>query len=122
MSCLQTAAPQVVEAEEIGNVVIQEVESFPGSTKVHESTRHGAVILFERAGSGRSRSTKTETSLSDVVIGSVNKKTWVVSLLPTAPPLMKDEKLEDVGLKRLVGVVMSRDSLEGMRTSSCRFP
>lgn len=85
-----------MEVDENQNVVTGRVGPSPGFTSVHDSFCHGAVKLFERPESACSKCLKSELSPNDVGIRLVNKKHCLVSLPPTAAPLMVDVKVDHV--------------------------
>lgn len=96
MTRLQAPTTQVIEDDENLNVVIREVESPPGFTKIGDSFRDGAVRFLEGTRSVRSRSIRKALSPGDVCIGPVHKRDRVLSLPLTAQPLIADVKDEDV--------------------------
>lgn len=59
--------------------------------------------FFESAMSARSTSMKRDFSMSDGYIGPVDKKSRVLSLPPTAPPLIADVKVEYVVSENVSG-------------------
>lgn len=95
LNCPPARTLQVLEVDKNRNFFNQEMRSSAGITTGRDQFCHGTVRFFERGASSYHIHGR-DLLQSDVGIGLVDEKSWVVSLPSIAMPLMVDEELEDV--------------------------
>lgn len=85
VKCLQATTSHIMQVDLNGNVVTWEVDPSPWFTMVRDSFCYGTSGYFKAGWLARSTYMKSELLPTDVFIGVLDEKDWVVSLPPTLP-------------------------------------